>query len=180
MGASQLLPISLGIHLLAGYAIRRGLYRRTVDAGGRFRGVFSSASANVICRSGPRWATSNLHGWRAKPRCWLQLQRLCTALMLHQTYATPGAIANDRFRVNTALQTYKSHLPIRSHREDRAVRAPMKGLDVGGLAFASPKHVTIASRSEISGPTNLSRLAILNSLLIEVTSPHHTFGLGHS
>lgn len=121
MGASQLLPISLGIHLLAGYAIRRGLYRRTVDAGGRFRGVFSSASANVICRSGPRWATSNLHGWRAKPRCWLQLQRLCTALMLHQTYATPGAIANDRFRVNTALQTYKSHLPIRSHREDRAV-----------------------------------------------------------
>ena len=41
--------------------------------------------------------------------------------MLHQTYATPGAIANDRFRVNTALQTYKSHLPMRSHREDRAV-----------------------------------------------------------
>ncbi|KPW59233.1 hypothetical protein ALO80_101947 [Pseudomonas caricapapayae] len=38
MGASQLLRISLRIHLLC-----------CVDAGGRFRGVYSSASRCALC-----------------------------------------------------------------------------------------------------------------------------------
>lgn len=71
--------------------------------------------------------------------------------MLHQTYATPGAIANDRFRVNTALQTYKSHLPMRSHREDRKDKARVKGLEVGGVGYFDFKCISMA-RLSISSP----------------------------